>query len=192
MVCLGSSAGGLKALEEFLSHVPEKSGLVFVLVSHTDPDRASLLPDILGRKSAIPINTVQKGMQPEQNRVYLPPSNRDVLIEAGTFHLKERVRKDGLHMPIDLFLESLAKAWGERSGCVILSGTGTDGTQGLRLIKEAGGELPAGRPNLEVTGLAREGLRFALTAALRQAVASKKEARQDRIRVKTNSEFQGI
>ena len=139
LVCLGASAGGLKALEAFFSSLPEKSGMAFVVISHTDPDHASLLPDILKRKSRIPIKDIRENMTPEQNTVYLPPSNRDAVLEGGLFHLMQRSKKSGLHMPIDAFLESLSKEYGESSGCVILSGTGTDGTHGLRLIKEAGG-----------------------------------------------------
>ena len=139
LVCLGASAGGLKAFEAFFSSLPEKSGIAFVVISHTDPDHASLLPDILKRKCRIPIKDIQEGTVPDQNTVYLPPSNMDAVVEEGRFHLKQRSKKLGLHMPIDAFLESLSREFGEKSGCVILSGTGTDGTHGLRLIKEAGG-----------------------------------------------------
>jgi two-component system CheB/CheR fusion protein len=139
LVCLGASAGGLKALEAFFSSLPEQSGMAFVIISHTDPDHTSLLPDILKRKSRIPIKEILENSVPEQNTVFLPPSNRDLVMERGRFRLKEWARKSGLHMPIDSFLESLAYEYGERSACIILSGTGTDGTHGLRLIKEAGG-----------------------------------------------------
>lgn len=139
LVCLGASAGGLKSLEAFLSNVPDQMGMAFVVISHTDPERTSLLPDILRRKSGIPVIIIEEAMVPEQNTVYLPPSNRDFVIDQGKFHLKNIERKDGLHLPIDRFLESLSKARGKRSGCAILSGTGSDGTHGLRLIKEAGG-----------------------------------------------------
>mgnify|MGYP006285255839 CR=1 FL=1 len=139
VVCLGASAGGLQSLEAFLSNVPDQIGMAFVVISHTDPERTSLLPDILRRTSGIPVIITEEGMVPEQNTVYLPPSNRDLVMDRGKFHLKDIERKDGLHLPIDRFLESLSKAWGKRSGCVILSGTGTDGTHGLRSIKEAGG-----------------------------------------------------
>ena len=134
IVCLGASAGGLKSLEAFLSNVPDQMGMAFVVISHTKPDRTSLLPDILRRTSGIPVKIIEERMVPEQNTVYLPPSNRDLVIEQGKFHLKEIERKDGLHLPIDRFLESLSKAWGKRSGCAILSGTGADGTHGLQLI----------------------------------------------------------
>jgi two-component system CheB/CheR fusion protein len=139
IVALGASAGGLKSLETFLSHLPEKSDMSYVVISHTDPKRTSLLPDILQRTSKQPVISIKPGMTPESDRVYIPPSDRDLVMEGEKFHLKERSKKADLHMPIDLFLESVAKCYGERVGCVILSGTGTDGTLGLRLVKEAGG-----------------------------------------------------
>jgi two-component system CheB/CheR fusion protein len=138
IVCLGASAGGLKSLEDFLSNATDKGGMAFVVISHTDPDRASPLPGILQRKSKIAVKTIEDGMIPERNEVYLPPSNKDLVIDKGKFHLQDREQPGELHMPIALFLESLAKAREEFAGCVILSGTGSDGTHGLRLIKEAG------------------------------------------------------
>ena len=139
IVCLGASAGGLKSLEAFLSKVTQKSGIAFVIISHSDPSHRSLLPEILERKSSIPVTIIEEGMSPEQNKIFMPPSNKHLFIEQEKFHLKERHRWDMLHMPIDAFLESLAQEYGERAGCVILSGTGTDGTHGLRIIKEKGG-----------------------------------------------------
>jgi two-component system CheB/CheR fusion protein len=139
IIGIGASAGGLEAIEAFLSRLPDDSGMAYVVVSHTDPDRASMLPDILKRKSQLEVSVVEEGVTPEPNRIYLPPSDKDLIIKDRTFHLAERERRDGLHMPIDRFLRSLAEDRGHRAGCVILSGTGSDGTQGLRLIKEKAG-----------------------------------------------------
>lgn len=139
IICLGASAGGLKSLEAFFAALPAKSGLVFVMATHADPKQVSLLPGILERKTAIPVKTVETGTSPEPDTAYASPSDKDMIIEDGVFKLKERERKDGLHMPIDRFLESLALDRGPYACCVILSGTGTDGTHGLRLIKGAGG-----------------------------------------------------
>jgi two-component system CheB/CheR fusion protein len=139
IVCLGASAGGLKSMEAFLSTVPQKSGMAFVIISHSDPGHRSLLPEILERTSSIPVTTIEEGMNPEQNKIFLPPSDKSLVMEQGRFHLKERYRRDALYMPIDIFLESLAKEREKLAGCVILSGTGTDGTHGLRIIKEKGG-----------------------------------------------------
>jgi two-component system, chemotaxis family, CheB/CheR fusion protein len=139
VIGIGASAGGLQALESFFANVPEESGLAYVVISHTDPDRASMLPEILKRKAKIPVNVIAEGMPAEPDKVYLPPSDKDLGIEKRAFRLKERQRRDGLHMPIDMFLRSLAEDCAARAGCVILSGTGTDGSQGVRAIKEMAG-----------------------------------------------------
>lgn len=140
VIGIGASAGGLEALEEFFQNVPNDSGMAFVAVSHTDPGRSSLLPEIIRRKSVITVIEVRDGMEIEPNTVYLPPSNRDLTLDGDVFHLiAQQQRGTTLRLPIDTFLKSLAEAKGELAGCVILSGTGTDGTQGLRLTKEKGG-----------------------------------------------------
>lgn len=139
VIGIGASAGGLEALESFLSNVPEESGMAFVVISHTDPNTVSMLPDILRRKTKLRVSVVAEGAIPEPNRVYLPPSDKDLVIKDRMFHLEERQKRDGLHMPVDRFLRSLAEDRTEQAGGVILSGTGTDGTQGVRLIKEKAG-----------------------------------------------------
>jgi two-component system CheB/CheR fusion protein len=139
VIGVGASAGGLEALEEFFENVPKESGMAFVVISHTDPARASLLPEIIQRKTHIPVITVKEGIKAMPNTVYLPPSNRDLIIEGDYFRLKEQQRGSTLRLPIDTFFKSLADSRGEFAACVILSGTGTDGTQGLRVIKEKGG-----------------------------------------------------
>jgi len=139
IVGIGASAGGLEALEEFFQNVPKNSSMAYVVISHTDPGRSSLLPDIIQRRSDIPATVVKDGMKVESNTVYLPPSNRDLVLEDDIFRLKEQQRGSTLRLPIDTFLKSLADSHGEQACCVILSGTGTDGTQGLRVIKEKGG-----------------------------------------------------
>jgi len=146
IVGIGASAGGLDALESFFSAVPPDSGLAFVVISHMDPDRESMLPELIGRKSKIPMKLIEDGMQPEPDTAYLPPSNRDAVLKSGVFYLQERPGKSKLHMPIDLFFRNLAEDLGEFSACVVLSGTGTDGTQGLRLIKEKDGLTVAQTP----------------------------------------------
>ncbi len=113
--------------------------MAYVVISHTDPGRSSLLPDIIQRRSDIPVTVVKDGMNVKPNTVYLPPSNRDLVLQGDVFRLKEQQRGSTLRLPIDTFLKSLAESRGEMGSCVILSGTGTDGTQGLRVVKERGG-----------------------------------------------------
>ncbi|MCF8145494.1 MAG: PAS domain-containing protein [Deltaproteobacteria bacterium] len=146
VIGIGASAGGLEALETLLSNVPEKSGMAFVIISHTDPARVSLLPEILRRKSQIPVLSIEEGMEIRPDTAYVPPSDKDLIVKSGAFCLEARQRRDALHMPIDRFLRSLAEDRGERSGCIILSGTGTDGTQGLRIIKEKAGVVVSQNP----------------------------------------------
>ena len=159
IIGIGASAGGLEAIEAFLSRTPRDSGMAFAIISHTDPDRASMLPDILAKKSPIEVVLVEDGMEPEPDKAYLPPSDKDLILEDRVFRLKKRWRNVGLHMPIDLFFRSLAEDSGNRAGCVILSGSGTDGTQGLSLIKEKGGVTAAQKPDsAKHTGMPRSAI----------------------------------
>ena len=139
IVGIGASAGGLEALEAFFSAVPEEGGIAYVVITHTDPKQQSMLPDLLRKKASIPVELLEDGILPRPDRVYLPPSDRDVVLEDHTLRLKRRPSQSEAHMPVDLFLKHLAQDRGRLGACVILSGTGTDGTQGVRLIKEHSG-----------------------------------------------------
>lgn len=139
VIGIGASAGGLEALEEFFQNVRKDSGMSYVVISHTDPARSSLLPEIIQRKSNIRVIEVEERMRIEANAIYLPPSNRDLVLEGDFFRLKQQRRGLSPRFPIDMFLKSLADSRGELACSVILSGTGTDGTQGFRVIKEKGG-----------------------------------------------------
>ena len=139
VVAIGASAGGLQALERFLGHVPKASGLAFVVLQHLDPTRPGLLPELLQR--ATPMKVEQAGDQARvaPDHVYVIPPNRDLSILGGFLHLLEPAAPRGLRLPIDLFFRALAADQGPRSVGVVLSGMGTDGTLGLRAIKEQGG-----------------------------------------------------
>jgi two-component system, chemotaxis family, CheB/CheR fusion protein len=141
IVGIGASAGGLEALETFFENLPEQSGLAFVVITHTDPSHTSLLPEILTRKTkkTVDVKLIEEAMPVEPNCVYLPPSDRDPFIWDETFRLRERPARDAMHMPVDLFFKNLSEVRGEHAGGVILSGTGSDGTYGLRAIKEKSG-----------------------------------------------------
>ncbi len=139
VVGLGASAGGLEALEAFFAAVPSGSGMAFVVITHTDPEHASMLPELIKRKTRLAVKTIEEGMPVEPDTVYIPPTDRDPLIEGEVFHLQKRPARVVVHMPIDIFFKSLAASRGERAACIVLSGTGTDGTQGLRLVKEKSG-----------------------------------------------------
>lgn len=139
IIVLGASAGGLEAFEQFFRHVPPDSGMAFVLVSHLDPGHVSMLTEILQRSTAMPVAEAQDQMVVAPNQVYVIPPNRDMTIFHGTLQLSVPAGLRGQRMPIDFFLRSLAEDQGEKAIGVILSGTGTDGTLGLRAIHGAGG-----------------------------------------------------
>ena len=139
VVGIGASAGGLEAFSEFLRHLPERSGMAFVLVQHLDPTHISVLQEILSRTTRIPVEEVTDGVIVEPDRVYVISPNTSMAIEGRVLHLAARSLVRGQHMPIDSFFQSLAKDRGDRAIGVILSGTASDGTEGCMAIKAAGG-----------------------------------------------------
>jgi len=147
IVGIGASAGGLEALEAFFASLPAESGLAFVVITHTDPEHQTLLPELLQKKARVPVVVLEEGTQAAPDRVFLPPSDQDAVLKQGAFHLRKRPSRTELHMPVDLFLKHLADERGRFAACVILSGTGTDGTQGLRMIKEQAGLALAQTPD---------------------------------------------
>ena len=139
IVGIGASAGGLEAYEQFFRNAPPAGGLAFVLVPHLDPSHASILTEILQRSTTLPVVEAQDHMAVAPDRVYIIPPNRDMAIFHGTLQLSVPEAPRGQRMPIDAFLRSLAEDQGERAVGIILSGTGSDGTLGLRAILGAGG-----------------------------------------------------
>jgi two-component system CheB/CheR fusion protein len=139
IVGMGASAGGLEAFEQFFRSVPPDIGMSFVLVMHLDPGHESILTEILQRSTAMPVHEAQDQMAVAPNNVYVIPPNREMSILKGLLQLSVPESQRGQRMPIDFFLRSLAEEQGEKAIGVILSGTGTDGTLGLRAILGAGG-----------------------------------------------------
>ena len=139
IVGIGASAGGLEALEQFLRRVPEGSGLAFVIVQHLDPTHKGIMPELLQRVTGMEVFQVRDRMKVKPDCVYVIPPNKNMSILHGVLHLFEPTAPRGLRLPIDFFLCSLAEDQQERSVGVILSGMGSDGTIGLRSIKEKGG-----------------------------------------------------
>jgi two-component system CheB/CheR fusion protein len=139
IVGIGASAGGLESFEQFFRHIPPDSGMAFVLVSHLDPDHASMLTAILQRSTSMPVVEALDQMKVLPNCVYAIPPNRDMSIFHGELQLSSPDMPRGQRMVIDAFLRSLAEDQGEKAIGIILSGTGTDGTLGLRAIRGAGG-----------------------------------------------------
>ncbi|KAF0154981.1 MAG: two-component system chemotaxis family CheB/CheR fusion protein [Syntrophaceae bacterium] len=139
IVGIGASAGGLEALEQFLSHVPENSGVAFIIIQHLDPTHKGIMPELLSRITAMEVFQVSDRMRVKPDCVYVIPPNKDMSILHGVLHLFEPTAPRGLRLPIDFFLRSLAEDLKEHSIGVILSGMGSDGTMGLRAIKEKAG-----------------------------------------------------
>lgn len=139
IVGIGASAGGLEALELFLNKVPQHSGMAFVVVQHLDPTHKGILPELLQRVTDMQVFQVKDRMKVQPDCVYVIPPNRDMSILHGQLYLFEPVAPRGLRLPIDFFLRSLAEDQQERSIGIILSGMGSDGTMGLRAIKEKAG-----------------------------------------------------
>jgi two-component system CheB/CheR fusion protein len=139
IVGIGASAGGLEALEAFLSHVPTDSGLAYVVIQHMDPTHQGMLTDLLQRVTAIPVTQVTDGIAVRPNCVYVIPPNTDLSVEGSSLRLSAPTAKRGLRLPIDHFFESLAERTAPPGIGVILSGMGSDGTVGLGAIKASGG-----------------------------------------------------
>ena len=139
VVGIGASAGGLEALEQFLGRVPAGSGVAFVIVQHLDPTHKGIMAELLQRGTGMTVVQVKDRTQVRPDCVYVIPPNKDMSILHGVLHLLEPTEPRGLRLPIDSFLRSLAQDRQEHSIGVILSGMGSDGTLGLRAIKEKAG-----------------------------------------------------
>ncbi len=139
IVGIGASAGGLEALELFLANVPENSGMAFVIVQHLDPTHKGLMVELLQRGTPMKVTQIKDRTRVKPDCVYIIPPNKDLSILHGVLHLLDPVTPRGLRLPIDFFFRALSEDQQERSIGVILSGMGSDGTLGLRAIKEKAG-----------------------------------------------------
>jgi len=143
IVGVGASAGGLDAFREFVKATPPDSRLAYVFVSHLDPSHESLLADVLRKDSPLPIRQITSDQRARAGNVYVIPPNRDLELNGGFLRLLDQDLSSPVKHPIDRFFHSLAEDCGENAVAVILSGTGTDGSTGIRSIKERGGLLLA-------------------------------------------------
>lgn len=136
---IGASAGGLDAFKKLVTAMPADSGIALVLVPHLDPSHESLMVELLARHTAMPVLEVANDMPVEANHVYIIPPNNYMSIHGGILRLAGPVKPHASQTSIDLFLRSLADDQQERAICLILSGTGSHGTLGLKAVKAAGG-----------------------------------------------------
>lgn len=139
IVGIGASAGGLEALEEFFSSVPADTGLAFVVIQHLDPTHVGVLPEILQRATKMQVQQASDGLLVKPDSVYVIPANKNLSILNGHLHLLVPTESRGLRLPIDFFLQSLANDRLQNSVAVILSGMGSDGSKGVKAIKEKNG-----------------------------------------------------
>ena len=161
VVGIGASAGGLAAFEAFFSGMPADTdpGMAFVLVQHLAPDHKSILTDLVKRYTRMQVFEVADGMAVKPNCAYIIPPNRDMAFLNGTLQLLEPAAPRGHRLPIDFFFRSLAQDQRERAICIVLSGTGSDGTQGVRAIKGEGGMAMAQNPeSTEYDGMPRSAI----------------------------------
>ena len=139
VVGIGASAGGLEAIHELFDNMPDDTGYCFVIVQHLSPDYKSLMPELLAKHSQMQIFEAEDNMKLQRNCIYVIPSKYIMTLSGETIHLTHKDRKGAPNTAIDSFLESLAKAKGKDAIAVILSGTGSDGTNGIEAIKANGG-----------------------------------------------------
>jgi len=139
IVGIGASAGGLEAFTLLLSNLRPDTGMAFVLVQHLDPTHESRLTDLLQRSTSMTVKEAEHGERVEPNHVYVIPPNAQLALVSGELQVSPRGDRRGPHLPIDLFFHSMSEAQSSRAIAVVLSGTGSDGTQGLCAIKAVGG-----------------------------------------------------
>ena len=132
IVGIGASAGGLEALELFFTHMPPEAGIAFVIIQHLDPKHKSIMDELLKRRTTMRVSQAEDGVTLEPNSVYLNQPDKDVGIFNGKFQLTDPVETHRVRLPINHFFRSLAEDQGENAICIILSGSGSDGTLGLR------------------------------------------------------------
>src|SRR5260370_35957147 len=138
IVGIGASAGGLEAIIQLLQHLPSQTGMAFTLVQHLDPTHESALTALLSRQTQMRVSEARNNMELRPNQVYVIPPNKLMGISRRRLKLFPR-RSAESNLPVDVFFRSLAEEEGSRAIGVILSGNGSDGTQGLLAIKTAGG-----------------------------------------------------
>ena len=139
VVGIGASAGGLDACRKLVEALPADNGMAFILVQHLDPTHESMMVDLLSGHTSMTVQQATDGMVIERNHLYVIPPGTYLAVGEGALHLSHPQARHGARLPFDFLLHSLAEAYGDRAICVILSGTGADGSLGLKAVKENGG-----------------------------------------------------
>jgi two-component system, chemotaxis family, CheB/CheR fusion protein len=171
-VGIGASAGGLEACRKLVSALPVGNGMAFILVQHLDPSHASMMVDLLGGHTRMPVLQAVEGMRLEPDHFYVIPPGVYLSVKGGALHLSQPLAPHGARLPFDFLLGSIARAYRARVVCVILSGTGADGSLGLGVVKAHGGYVIAQDPGeADYDGMPRSAITTgAVDSVLRIAV----------------------
>ncbi len=162
IVGIGASAGGLEALQKFLSALPSNTGFPYIVIQHLSPDYKSLMGEILSKYTDMPVEQVEDGMKVEPDHIYVIQPGKNIRISKGVILLSSQKEKE-LNLPIDMFFRSLAEEAGTHAIAVILSGTGSDGTNGIKTIKEYDGMIIVQEPeSAKFDGMPRSAIRTGL------------------------------
>jgi two-component system CheB/CheR fusion protein len=146
IVGIGASAGGLDACRKLLAALPADTGMAFILVQHLDPDHPSMMVDLLASHTAMAVSQAADGLPIDRDHLYIIPPGAYLSVADDMLHLSQPRARHGARLPFDFLLHSMATALGPRAACVILSGTGADGSLGLKAVKEKGGFVIAQDP----------------------------------------------
>jgi two-component system CheB/CheR fusion protein len=147
VVGIGASSGGLEACNKLLGALPPDNGMAFILVQHLDPTHESMMAELLAHRTTMTVVQATNGMPLERQHLYIIPPGAYLSVSNGALHLSEPEARHGARLPFDFLLRSLAEGFGERAICVVLSGTGADGSLGLKAVKEKGGLVIAQNPD---------------------------------------------
>lgn len=159
VVGIGASAGGLDACRKFVEALPANTGMAFVLVQHLDPTHESMMVDLLAGHASVAVQQATDGMPIEPEHFYVIPPGTYLSVGGGALHLSEPKAPHGSRLPFDFLLNSLAEEYGSRAAAVILSGTGADGSLGVKAVQEKGGLVVAQDPNdAGFDGMPRSGI----------------------------------
>ncbi|WP_297087230.1 PAS domain S-box protein [uncultured Draconibacterium sp.] len=147
VVGIGASAGGLDAIQQLFDSIPSNTGLAFVVIQHLSPDFKSLMPELLAKHTKMQIFTAEDKQELKPDCIYLNQRNKNLHLKGNKLYLLDKGPKHNLNLPIDIFFHTLGEEYKEKSIGVILSGTGSDGSRGIKTIKEAGGTIIVQDPN---------------------------------------------
>ena len=144
---IGASAGGLEALQTLLQNLPTDTGACFIIVQHLSPDFKSMMLELLSKHTSMHIQNVTDGIEVQSNTIYLIPPKKNMVVEQGKLLLSDKNPESGLNLPIDVFFRSLSEDQQHKAIGIILSGTGSDGSRGIKALKEAGALVIAQEPD---------------------------------------------